>query len=314
MLSGGGWTDGLPYERACAWLADRYPMIASGLLPNVDGSPATRALAERVLELYRTKAGREDVDLARGLEAFARISFDFIRLQARFTKTGVYRSSEARKIVEELYLDAGRMEGYYLDGLLLTYAFWPNHAKMLRFLCEEFLPSLGPAPRVLELGVGHGLMAYLTLSERDDTRYAGVDLSPSSLRYADELLRRSGVEQERFELCRGDAAKSTGISAAEGEPFDACLCCEVLEHVEVPGRVLARMGSLLAPGGRAYVTTVANIEAEDHIFLFHDAHHIRRSLEEEGFRIERDLVLPLHGMEGRSPEPINYAAVLRFAG
>ncbi len=296
------------YDRASDWLLRSYPTIASGLLPSA-GLPECRALAERVLDIQRTKAGDEQA-LERGLEAFARISFDFIRLQARFARRGAYASREAKSIIDSLYLNPERMEGYYLDGLLLTYAFWPNHALMLRFFAEEFLPSVSEDASFLEIGVGHGLMAYLALSANLTTGYTAYDISPSSLEYARDLLIRNGIDARRFDLIRGDATQMNGSHRPVGQSHHAVICCEVLEHVERPEEILVTIRDRLRPGGLAYVTTVANVEAEDHIFLFRDADHIRETLIAAGLVVDRELVLPLSGMESRTPRPLNYAAIL----
>ena len=296
------------YDRASDWLLRSYPTIASGLLPSA-GRPECRPFAERVLDIHRAKAG-DGQALERGLEAFARISFDFIRLQARFSRRGEYARSESKCIIDSLYLNRERMEGYYLDGLLLTYAFWPNHALMLRFFAEEFLPSISEGASFLEIGVGHGLMAYLALSSNLTARYAAHDISPSSLEYAHELLVRNGIDVRRFDLISEDATRMNGPDATGHSSHDAVVCCEVLEHVERPEEILATIHARLRPGGLAYVTTVANVEAEDHIFLFRDADHIRQTLVEAGFGVSRELVLPLPGMEARTPLPLNYAAIL----
>lgn len=60
-------------------------------------------------------------------------------------RTGAYaRAGEAASLVEELYNDASKMQGYRLDGLALTYALWPNHSSMITFTADRFLPPLRP--------------------------------------------------------------------------------------------------------------------------------------------------------------------------
>ena len=94
------------YDRASDWLLRSYPTIASGLLPSA-GRPECRPFAERVLDIHRAKAG-DGQALERGLEAFARISFDFIRLQARFSRRGEYARSESKCITYTVPLESAR--------------------------------------------------------------------------------------------------------------------------------------------------------------------------------------------------------------
>jgi 2-polyprenyl-3-methyl-5-hydroxy-6-metoxy-1,4-benzoquinol methylase len=49
----------------------------------------------------------------------------------------------------------------------------------------------------------------------------------------------------------------------------------VLEHVDDPASLLAALRGRVDRGAPAFVSTVANMEAEDHVYLFHDAQHIR---------------------------------------
>jgi 2-polyprenyl-3-methyl-5-hydroxy-6-metoxy-1,4-benzoquinol methylase len=199
------------------------------------------------------------------------------------------------------------MEGYYLDGLLLTYAFWINHAALYRCFVRTFLPRLPREARVLEIGVGHGLMALTLLRELPAARYEGLDISPFSLAYAARLLAANGIDLHRASLREEDAA---GPTAAPPEERDAVVCCEVLEHVEDPASLLRTLRQRLRPDGCAFVTTVANVEADDHIYRFEDEAHIRRLLEDAGLRVLNELALPLRGYETARPLPLNYAAVL----
>ena len=54
----------------------------------------------------------------------------------------------------------------YLDGLALTYAMWPNHARMLQFYVTSFVSLIPVDGRVLEIGPGHGLLSAVLLRER----------------------------------------------------------------------------------------------------------------------------------------------------
>jgi SAM-dependent methyltransferase len=298
----------ISYADAQAWLQREYPQVAGGFLPAApEPAPELTALAEEVFGFLRTKCEAEGRALTGALEALVRMSVDFLRLQPRFMKSGRYGRAGSAELFERFYARREVMEGYYLDGLLLTYAFWVNHARLYRFFVEEFLRGLPREARLVELGVGHGLMALAALRSLPAARYHGFDLSPFSLAYAEGLLRANAVGEGRVSLQQADgvAGLPDGLDAR-----DAAICCEVIEHVEDPAPLLRALRSCLGPGGRAFVTTVANVEAEDHIYLFDDAAHIRRVLEAAGFRVESELPLPLRGFEGARPMPLNYAAVL----
>jgi SAM-dependent methyltransferase len=301
----------MSYADAQAWLRREYPHVAVGFLPeSPDHAAALTGLAEQVFGVLGRKCEAEGRDLTGPLEALVRMSADFLRLQPRFMKTGRYGRSGGAALQERFYSRQDVMEGYYLDGLLLTYAFWVNHVRLFRFFVEEFLRPLPAQARLLELGVGHGLMAATALGRLPAARYDGIDLSPFSLAYAASLLRANGVAEGRATLRQADgtAAFPEGLG-----PKDGAICCEVIEHVEDPLPLLRALREALAPDGRAFVTTVANVEAEDHIYLFTDAAHIRRVLGEAGLRVEQELSLPLRGFEEATPLPLNYAAVLRRA-
>jgi SAM-dependent methyltransferase len=301
-------------DHAKAWLTEHYPMIAGGLLFNDDTIDATEiAHARRVMDSYLSKVGRDASKLEAGLEAFGRISFDFLRLQSRFNRSGVYQRSEAGPVIESLYLDPEKMTGYYLDGLLLTYALWSNHARMLAFLTDTFLPSLPNTPGSAEIGVGHGLLSLQLLQKRAEGHHLCLDISPSSLDYSAALMAAHDVDSNRYTMGRCDITSKTERQDAgiTDGGYDAVLCCEVLEHVEQPQAVLAGIRAMLKSDGRAFITTVANIEAEDHIFLFNNAAHIRAFLAESGLTVKQELALPLSGMEKFDPLPLNYAAIVR---
>jgi SAM-dependent methyltransferase len=182
---------------------------------------------------------------------------------------------------------------------------------MFRLLETELLARLGSSSALFEIGVGHGLMATTALLRVPGNHYAGLDVSPFALARARELAARNHIDGDRLQLALTDATQ--GVPSALTPPAPRCwdggLCCEVLEHVHEPDAILGTLRAALEPGSRAFITTVANIEAEDHVHLFHDADEIRSLLEAGGFRIEKDLELAIAGFESTERVPLNYAAI-----
>lgn len=289
-------------------LTDDYPLIASGLVANrLDSNDALWPWAERALAHAHAVCGDGDERFDSALEAFAITSLDFMRLQSRFLRTGRYACSQADEL-GELYADPARMLEY-LDGLALTYAMWPNHTQMLRYYADFFLTRLPDSPAVLEIGPGHGLLAALLFEHRPDATYVGVDISASSLEYTGNALRAAGVDPARRTLVHGDATSDQVTEELVG-PFDAIVCCEVLEHVDQPEIILDAIRRRLRPDGLAFISTVANLEAVDHVYLYNDLAHIRSMVAACNLTVVDDQPLTLPGAEAQTPLPLNYSGVL----
>lgn len=296
------------YADGQTWLAREYPDVASGFLPALpEPDPALLELGREVYACLGRKCRDDGRPIHDTLDALVHMSVDFLRLQPAFMKTGRYAGADEPDMYARVYGNAAVMDGHYLDGLLLTYAFWTNHARILRFFVDDFVADLPDAAQVAEIGVGHGLLALFALSRRRQATYLGLDLSPLAVRYADGLLRANDIAMHRVSLLHQDATAGLPMMASR----DAIWCGEVLEHVRDPRQLLYALRGALARDGAAFVTTVANVEAEDHIYRFEDAAAIRTLLNECGFSVQRELVLPIRGFEQATPLPLNYAAVLR---
>lgn len=87
-----------------------------------------------------------------------------------------------------------------------------------------------PAPRVLDVGCGEGVVLTTLLRERSDACYCGLDVSAPALRWAS---RRLSV----VSFCQGDAGALPFTSAS----FNLVLGLEVLEHLPAPWVALDEM-------------------------------------------------------------------------
>jgi 2-polyprenyl-6-hydroxyphenyl methylase/3-demethylubiquinone-9 3-methyltransferase len=122
---------------------------------------------------------------------------------------------------------------------------YPAFGRMRALLAVEQALALRPS-RVLEVAAGGGGLAS-TLAKRGASVVANdllTDALTAALREYDGGDRVTVTGGSLFDLSR----ETLGT-------FDLVIACEVIEHVARPGDLLARLATLLTPGGRLLVTT-----------------------------------------------------------
>jgi len=176
----------------------------------------------------------------------------------------------------------------YMVGLAISQYLWETHRAIFEFFTLEIRRRRGQVRTYLEIGPGHGLFLDRALSELGHGAAAtAVDISPTSIDITRAIM-------EFFRPNAANVTYRTGdiMMLDMPERFDFITMGEVLEHVDAPGRLLKKVGSLMAPGGGAFVSTCANCPAIDHVYQFNSVDEIRALITGNGLRIERDLALP----------------------
>jgi ubiquinone/menaquinone biosynthesis C-methylase UbiE len=145
----------------------------------------------------------------------------------------------------------------------------------------EFVKTLAPAEKTLDLGVGDG---RLTL-ELHTTRLVGADVSQVALDRA-----RNRLPDAELVLVEPDEPLPFGDNT-----FDLVTCIETLEHIRDVQLALSEVRRVLRPGGRLALTTPAAarwrvlLRGMEHPFSPHVRSFTRRSLrstlEAMGFHI-----------------------------
>ena len=113
-----------------------------------------------------------------------------------------------------------------------------------------------PGSRVLDVACGTGVLIADYL-RRDVQSVTAVDISPEMIRVA-----RSKYPQENVTFVCGDAE-----TAELGAGFDAVVIYNAFPHFPSPDALIARLASLLVPGGRltvAHGSSRAAIDAHHH--------------------------------------------------
>lgn len=288
-----------------------YPLLFSDELTKFYQKTDYADRANHVLSIYKNYIS--DKHWLSGIQHFAQVSYDFIYSQSQFIRQGHYTKNSENVLKNELYNSREKMLGYYLQGLFLTYALWPNHVKMYDYYLNEFITVCKEGDRVFELGVGHGLMAHTLLNAQKSIHYTGVDISEHALHFTGNLLKRALIPYSQYQLHQYNIFLDDPQKFAT-QTYLAGLCCEVLEHVEQPHKILEFFKRILVPRAPLFITTVTNLAAEDHIYLFETVDDIHLLLDQCGFDIQSERVFSLEKYSSPTRLCANYAAMITPRG
>ena len=257
-------------------------------------------------EAYLQSVGL-DVDYA--VDAYLKMCKDMLTEQTKFLRCGVYSRTNQGDVFEHVYSDDREMRSYMV-GLALSQFLWETHYAMYSFFLETVDRHKGGVRRYLEIGPGHGMFLAAALNRLGAASYKAIDISPISL-----------------DVCKGflpfivSSSASTDFQVLDvlnldsTESFEFITMGEVIEHLDDPRPILCIIRRLLAPVGRAFLTTCANCPAIDHVYLFRNVCEIRDLLRSCGLEIEDERVLPVEKMSVEEQERykvcVNYAAFVR---
>ncbi|MGW1274279.1 non-ribosomal peptide synthetase, partial [Streptomyces sp. NPDC002491] len=177
------------------------------------------------------------------------------------------RVEEWRELHELLYRAAGS-EGSHADGVRENFAGWNSmydgrplpvaEMREWRAATVERIRELGDVRRVLEIGVGSGLI--LSAVAPDCETYWGADLSGEAVAALRAQLEASSPQlADRVELSVRPAHDTDGLPTAF---FDTVILNSVVQYfpdADYLVDVLRRAVGLLAPGGRILVGDVRNL-------------------------------------------------------
>ena len=80
----------------------------------------------------------------------------------------------------------------YMWAAILIYPFWPSMINHIALYRDDFVKSLPPGAKVLELASGHGVLSLLAAETRPDLQLERFDISPPAVAVANRLLGVSG--------------------------------------------------------------------------------------------------------------------------
>jgi len=211
---------------------------------------------------------------------------EFLKEEIHFRRTGEYRLQSFAEATREVY-DNTPFMSRYMNGVLVSQLYWPNHAKTIISFQRDFLPGCPARDRYLEIGPGHGLFAALAARHSAARQIDAWDVSRASLDQTRKCLAALGLS-DRVNL--GERDVQSALPA--GELFDSIVVNEVLEHLDDPSVVLQQLYRLTAPGGRAFIGIPVNSPAPDHVYLLRHPEEVETMVLEAGFVKESSHAFP----------------------
>jgi 2-polyprenyl-3-methyl-5-hydroxy-6-metoxy-1,4-benzoquinol methylase len=208
--------------------------------------------------------------------------------ELHFHRSGAYRFSTFEDANREVYSNDAYME-HYVDGLLLSQILWFNHVGSCDFFFREAQTKVRTGARYLEIGPGHGLMTYLAMRDFGVESAVVWDLSAVSVEHTKAALSKLGFDNVTCEV--RDATDQEGPDQA----FDFIVMSEVLEHIEDPSPVVARLRDLISEDGVIFVNVPINSPSPDHIYLMRTPEEARALLTENGFEIVSEAMFATQG-------------------
>jgi 2-polyprenyl-3-methyl-5-hydroxy-6-metoxy-1,4-benzoquinol methylase len=255
----------------------KYAPTLSTHLAKMDDEFRTRA--QEFFDRYKAFLESDGKTLDFGLECFKRLRANVQEERFKFLRTGKYANESFADVNRAVYGNPEIMQSY-MHGLAFAQFLWPEQYRRFSFFCEHLDDYRDSVRAYLEVGGGHGLYVMEAVRRfREGTRFDVVDISTSSLELAGGIAKDPRIHYHLTDI----------LEFPETDRYDFITMGEVLEHVERPRELLAKVRGLLAPDGHAYITTPANAPMVDHIHLFRSADEIRAMLRECGFDIEREV-------------------------
>jgi ubiquinone/menaquinone biosynthesis C-methylase UbiE len=195
-----------------------------------------------------------------------------------FLRSGRYASSSFAEVEQRVYANPEIME-YYMYGLVFSQFFWKEQYARLEFFCNGLPRYRASIGSYLELGGGHAM--YISSAAdilQPGTHFELIDISATSIEVARAMSPNDRIQ---YHLCNV-------FDFPSDRKYDFVVAGEILEHLEEPRKLLARIRGMLSPQGHAFISTPVNAPTVDHIHLFNHAREIREMLGSEGFVIESE--------------------------
>jgi len=224
----------------------------------------------KVFEFFSDKGNPVDI----AADCYLHIVKDMVREQFYFMKNKKYSSNSYTEVYERVYNNPEVML-YHMNGLLVSQYLWKQHVELISFFKQGLPAFCNKTNSYLEIAGGHGIYLLEALKVFTEVTCDFVDISETSIAIAKRLIGNSKVKYILSDI----------FSYNPECAYDFITFGEILEHLEKPEDLMAKVNQLLVPKGTAFFTVPINSPAIDHIYLFSNIDQVRRLVVETGFKI-----------------------------
>ena len=265
--------------------------------------------ANKFIDDYSGFLESKDISFDYAVDAYLKMCKDMVKSQIYFIKTNKYPLEDQSQAFDEVYNSKKEMQSYMV-GLALSQYLWGTHYEMFKHLTERLKNSNGEINSYLEIGPGHGLFFKEAIAILGDTcQYTAVDISNTSLNLTKSIISYFELDSNNITYYNDDM-----LNIEIEELYDFIVMGEVLEHVEKPEILLAKLNSLLSENGNAFISTCVNCPTIDHVYHFKSIGDIRKMIRQTGFNLISERVLPVEKLPMdeiiNKKITINYSAIL----
>lgn len=243
------------------------------------------------------------------LTSFKLMCISFLKEQMYLERNGHYRYSNAHQAYENT-LGTSEQATIYLEGLLMSQAFWPNHRSIIHFFRQHILNIstdliVGHPMQAMEIPLGTGFFLSDLLTKGSVWKGVGYDLTPSSICF-------SAITHTQMNCKTAELTLANIFNLPNQSIFDLIICGEFIEHIDNPDEALVLIKNKLKDHGRVFLTTAIWAASPDHVYLFRSASEVRTLLEKY-FTIEHEIVLAVDPSipTNKEKHAMNYAAILK---
>jgi SAM-dependent methyltransferase len=265
--------------------------------------------AEKFSLNFKNYLSSQQANIEIATKAYLKMCADMMISHLYFYKYNKYPLDDQKSAFEKVYDNVSEMKSY-VYGIALSQFLWPTHYSMYSFFQNEIKKKELEIDNYLEIGCGHGLFLLEAINRFEDKiNYEIVDISKTSIDITKSIIdfnvkKKLNIQYKLQDVLKYETKKK----------FDFIEMGEVLEHVDLPGKLLKKIKNLLEDDGKIFLSTCVDCPTIDHVYHFKSVKEIEDLIRSSGLNIKNRMVLPVEDLPMteiiKRKITINYCALL----